>query len=357
VSCLAGFLISILLLPPYIHFLKQRQLGQFIREEGPATHSVKASTPTMGGLCFLVATLAVSTLFLLVSGWAGGQTWLVALAALLCGLIGLVDDLAKIRRRENAGLSAGLRLALEALVGLLLGLSLLAVGGDTQILVPGRLASSPEQILSSPFQLPLAGYLALASFLFAATTNAVNLHDGMDGLCAGTAMQVLATLAFILLGTGQGPLAAIAAAGAGSLAGFLIFNRYPASIFMGDTGSLFIGGLMAALVIAGRIEAWFIPLALIYVLETLSVMVQVTYFKLTKDYKPDRPMSALALTWLKLSKRLPGQGRRFFRMAPLHHHFEAVGLEHGVSEWQVVACFWLAQLLLCAGVLVALPLS
>src|SRR5205085_4570311 len=134
-------------------------------------------------------------------------------------------------------------------------------------------------------------------------------------------------------------LAAVAAAGAGSVAGFLIYNRYKASIFMGDTGSLFLGGLMASLVLAGRLEIWFIPLSLIYILETLSVMIQVVYFKLTKDYQPEKAMSGPALVWLKLTRRLPGEGKRIFRMAPLHHHFEAVGAEKGLKEWQVVACF------------------
>ncbi len=113
---------------------------------------------------------------------------------------------------------------------------------------------------------------------------------------------------------------------------------------MGDCGSLFIGGLMAALVIAGKLELWFIPLALIYILETLSVMIQVVYFKLTKDYSGETPTATAKLVWLKLTKRLPGQGKRFFRMAPLHHHFEAVGSDRGFKEWEVVVCFWLAQL-------------
>jgi phospho-N-acetylmuramoyl-pentapeptide-transferase len=155
----------------------------------------------------------------------------------------------------------------------------------------------------------------------------------------------------MLLMTGQVPLAVVATAAAGSVAGFLVYNRYKASIFMGDTGSLFLGGLMALLVVAGKLELWFIPLALVYIVETLSVIIQVVYFKLTKDYQPEKPMSAPALIWLKLTKRLPGEGKRFFKMAPLHHHFEAVGAEKGIAEWQVVAGFWLVQMALCLAVL------
>jgi phospho-N-acetylmuramoyl-pentapeptide-transferase len=146
-------------------------------------------------------------------------------------------------------------------------------------------------------------------------------------------------------------LAVVAASLVGAVGGFLIYNRNPAKVFMGDTGSLYLGGALASLVAASGLILWFIPLALIYIIETVSVMIQVVYFKLTKDYTPETPMSKPALLWLKLTKRLPGEGKRFFRMAPLHHHFEAVGEDKGVPEWQVVAYFWLAQLAICAAVL------
>jgi phospho-N-acetylmuramoyl-pentapeptide-transferase len=150
----------------------------------------------------------------------------------------------------------------------------------------------------------------------------------------------------------QGALSCLAMAGAGALVGFLIFNRHPAQIFMGDTGSLFIGGLIAGLVLASGLLLWFIPLSAIYIAEAISVILQVVYFKISKPYEPPKPMSAPAILWLKLTKRLPGEGKRLFRMAPLHHHFEAVlitrGLNQDQAEWQVVAGFWLAQVLLCA---------
>lgn len=181
----------------------------------------------------------------------------------------------------------------------------------------------------------------------AATTNAVNLHDGMDGLAAGTSAQVFATMAAMFFALNNLAYATISATAALALLGFLRYNKNPARIFMGDTGSLFIGGLMAALVVAGGLTLYFVPLSLIYIAEAVSVMAQVTYFKLTKPYKPEKPMSTPALIILKLTRRLPGEGKRLLRMAPLHHHFEAVLGPRGWTEAEVVAAFWGVQLLLC----------
>ena len=145
---------------------------------------------------------------------------------------------------------------------------------------------------------------------------------------------------------------------AGAILGFLLWNRYPAAIFMGDTGSLFIGGIMAYRC-AGGIVLWFIPLSAIYIVRALSVMAQVSSFRLTKPYTPEKPMSPLALNWLKLTtkKPFPGEGKRIFRMTPIHHHFEAVLGEKGVPEWQVVMYFWLVQFALCVAVLAVFYLA
>jgi phospho-N-acetylmuramoyl-pentapeptide-transferase len=135
--------------------------------------------------------------------------------------------------------------------------------------------------------------------------------------------------------------------------GFFCFNRHPAKIFMGDTGSLFIGGLMAALAASGGLILWFIPLSVIYILESASVLIQRAVFKLSKPFTPDKPMSALQLIKYKLTRKLPGEGTRVFRVAPLHHHYEAVWAEKGVQEAQVVAAFWVVQAVICALVLLA----
>jgi phospho-N-acetylmuramoyl-pentapeptide-transferase len=351
VSCLVGFLVSAVSFPLYIHSLKAKEIGQFIREEGPQSHSSKAMTPTMGGVCFMVSFLVAVLAWLACSMQVahGMEAGMVVVAALLAGLIGLADDTAKLKRQANAGLSARLRLLLEIGLGLALGSALLySSGGETFAFFGGA-----QSFVTGPVtgQIPLVLFLGASAFYMTATTNAVNLHDGMDGLAAGTTLLVLLTLATMLFFTGQLQLAVVAAAGAGAVGGFLIYNRYKAAIFMGDTGSLFLGGLMAGLVLAGKLELWFIPLSLIYILEALSVIVQVAYFKLTKKYEPDGPMPALIVIWIKLTQKLPGEGKRFFKMAPLHHHFEAVGAERGLKEWEVVFAFWLAQLAICVAVL------
>jgi len=164
---------------------------------------------------------------------------------------------------------------------------------------------------------------------------------------------VLAVMAVILMPFSETGLAPLALATVGALLGFLLFNKYPAKIFMGDTGSLFLGGLMAGLTLVGGFLLWFVPLTVIYIAEALSVIAQVSYFKLTKPYLPPQPMSRPALIWLKLTKRLPGEGKRLLRMAPLHHHFEALMAERGVPEWQVVAAFWGVQLIVSLAVLAA----
>jgi len=282
---------------------------------------------------------------------------IVLAVGLLCGLVGLADDSAKVRQKANKGISASLRLGTETILGALLGLAL-TLAGPVCLILPQALAQALGLNASSAalltmadihnyVTLPVILVIALGAFLTAATTNAVNLHDGMDGLAAGTSTQVFATLAVMLFLVGQPGYATISATVALALLGFLVFNKNPAKIFMGDTGSLFIGGLMAALVLAGGLTLYFVPLSLIYIAEALSVMMQVSYFKLTKPYKPEKPMSLPALVVLKLTKRLPGEGKRLFRMAPLHHHFEAVLQPKGWAESQVVAAFWVVQFVLC----------
>lgn len=400
-------------MPFYIKKLNALQINQFLREEGPKSHSHKAKTPTMGGLVFMVTTLVVVLAMAFVPDQLSlsGQLpapglapppvhhfafglpkdpcyFLVIIIGFLCGVVGLLDDSAKVINKGNKGISGYVRLAIETCLGVVLAV-VLTMFADNKLLVPtalyssfawlseasgltgfsgltgltGALASgSAAGDITYPVAimiLPGILFVALGAFLTAATTNAVNLHDGMDGLAAGTACQVFAAMAVILFLTGgagsvepvQYGYATISATAAGALLGFLLYNRNPAQIFMGDTGSLFIGGLMACLALAGGIVVWFVPLTMIYIAEALSVMAQVTYFKLTKPYTPEKPMSALALIKLKLTKRLPGEGKRLFRMAPLHHHYEAVMADKGWVEWQVVMAFWGVQLILCATVL------
>lgn len=345
----SAFLVTALAYPPFIRFLKAKQFGQSIREEGPESHKKKKDTPTAGGICFGAVFLAGVLFACAMSSFAGGAQFdwfamlLVGVTGVLCGAVGLIDDMAKVQHKANKGISAKARLIAEFNIGLLLGL-VLAFGG---------LSASALKLYLPHIVLPFSPFLLVpfAAFLVAATTNATNLHDGMDGLAGGTAFLIFVTLSIMFISLELNGLAVVSATAAAVLLAYLLYNRYPAKIFMGDTGSLFVGGLMAALVLAGGLSFWFIPLSLIYIAETISVMIQVTVFKLTKPYTPERPMPPLALFWHKMRNVLPGEGKRFFRMAPLHHHFEAVLAERGVPEWQVVALFWLAQLVLCAAVL------
>ncbi len=363
VAILVAFLYCLALYPLYIKWLVSKQLGQFIREEGPASHAVKAKTPTMGGLCFIagtVVTAAAANLFFDTAGNHPDEVIRIALtlaAAIACGLLGLADDYGKIRSKSNAGISAKFRLLSEFGIGLVLGLCLHFIKINGSGLMPslalGMFLSeggvSMRVLTLSKGICEVLYCLLLSPFLMAACSNSLNLHDGMDGLAGGTSMLVLATLAMMLCLSGHYGLAWLAAAGVGALLGFLVYNKYPAKVFMGDTGSLFIGAFMAGLVVCGGLVFWFVPLSLIYIVEAVSVMAQVVYFKLTKTFTPEKPMNALSLLVYKLTHRLPGEGKRLFRMAPIHHHFEALALEKGKPEATVVTWFWVVQLAICAA--------
>lgn len=358
VACLLSFVASAVLYPGYIKWLKQRQVEQFLREDGPQSHAHKAKTPTMGGLVFGIVTSVVSlAVLLLMNASAKPLDSSVVIVGLICGGIGFIDDFAKFRQKNNKGISGYIRLGSELLLGLMLGALIIFSSSET-IFVPfaeqiaavaGGHAASFAGTHLGIWGPPALLFIPLAGFLIAATANSLNLHDGMDGLAAGTSCQVFAALALMLFATGQHSLALISACAAGALCGFILFNKNPAKIFMGDTGSLFIGGLMGALVVCGGLVVWFIPLSLVYIFEALSVMIQVTVFKLTKKLEGEEKMNPLKVVITKLTKRVPGEGKRVFRMAPLHHHYEAVWAEKGVPEWQVVAGFWVAQTILCLG--------
>jgi len=337
-----SFIATALVLPFYIKWLKQVQINQFVREEGPASHASKNKTPTTGGVVFALTSLLGYIIYsaaessLQMSLWADTTSRAISiiLLALFCALLGASDDLSKVTQKSNRGLTPRFRLITEVILGLLFSIVILKTSNCSGIwLVP----------VNKFVTLPPWLFVGLSICVVAACTNAVNLHDGMDGLAAGTTALVFITLAFMLSPLKDYNLAAFALSCAGSLFAFLLFNRYPAKIFMGDTGSLFLGGSLAAIVLASGLALWFIPLALIYILETLSVIAQVGYFKLTK------PVQGSVI--FKLTHKLPGEGKRLFRMAPLHHHFEAVLADKGIPEWQVVLGFWLVQLLLCVFVL------
>lgn len=301
-TALVAFALALVAGRPYIHYLQQWKLGQIIRVEGPESHHAKAGTPSMGGWLILGPAL----LALPIAGWHNMAVWLLAATILGFALVGWLDDYLIVKKRSNKGLSPRQKLAGQILVGAAFAAGLWYLGRGTTIMIP---------VLHQPFDLgPL--YWPLLVFIMVGTSNAVNLTDGLDGLASGTVAIALSGLALALVGIGQNlaqpELLALIAAVIGGCLGFLWFNCHPAQVFMGDTGSLGLGAAVAGAAALGHLELWLIPLGAVFIAETLSVMIQVTYFKRTG-------------------------GKRFFKMSPLHHHFELSGWK----ETKVVGRFYL----------------
>ncbi len=305
-----AFGLSLLLAPAFIRRLKKLDYGQRIREDGPKRHLKKAGTPTMGGLVFLAALVAMSLLFRPFSAPFAA----VFLLVLGHGAIGFLDDFLKIYRRRSLGLKARSKLSAQLVLISLFALFLLWTGHSTVVEIP---------FVDLDFDLGLI-YYPLVFAIILGTSHGVNLTDGIDGLAAGTAILALVAYLFISLWRGLPELAFFCAVLTGSTFGFLIFNLHPARIFMGDAGSLSLGAGLAALAILTKTEIYLIVVGGVFVVETLSVILQVALFQTT--------------------------GKRIFRMSPLHHHFELGGW----SEWQVVMGFWAAAFLFALLALVDL---
>ena len=284
--------------------LRKLKAGQEIRADGPTWHQSKAGTPTMGGVMFILG-MGI-TVFVL--GWGdmlrGVFTHLyIFLFALVFGMIGFVDDYRKVRQHQNEGLTAKQKFVLQ-LAAAILFLSLMRYEGlmTNELYVPFFRVS---------FTLNWIVYLIFAAFVIVGCVNAVNLTDGVDGLATGVTFVVMVFFAVTgVLWESQGTQALFPAAMAGGLAAFFVYNHHPAKVFMGDTGSLFLGGAVAALGFTFGTPLILIPVGIIYIAETMSDIIQVTYFKAT-------------------------HGKRFFKMAPLHHHLELSGW----SESKLVAVF------------------
>ena len=299
----AALLICIFLSPKFIAFLQRREFGQFIREEGPAKHHVKAGTPTMGGI---IIVFSISIPFLILSEYDWRSVGVFG-ALVGCALIGFADDYIKIVRRRSLGLSARMKLGMTIVVSVGLWWIATEKAGLQQTL---RLRIVDYQIDFSF----LAGlpFLVMIYIVFAGTTSAVNLTDGLDGLAAGCAAIVaLAYIGITFITTGQQDLAILSACVVGGCVGFLWFNAFPATIFMGDTGSLALGGAIAGLAVMTKTEILLILLGGIFVVEALSVMIQVFSFQTFR--------------------------KRPFLMAPIHHHFELLGW----SETKIILRFWI----------------
>ncbi|MDR3136259.1 MAG: phospho-N-acetylmuramoyl-pentapeptide-transferase [Coriobacteriales bacterium] len=320
--------LTMLMLPIWIRLLKVRQIGQQIRADGPQRHLVKQGTPTMGGVVLLLAVVITVMLFGQYSDPSSMvPLLLVTLVMVTTGVMGLVDDLSKVIRERSLGLRPNAKmicLTLISVVFCLLAVNLANI--EPTVTIP-FVHSIDLGILTT--KLDLGGgmvvripwlYLAFVFLLMAGMSNAVNLVDGLDGLAGGTIMIAMLVMAAIAYRTDQLNLALFAAAVTGACVGFLWFNAFPASIFMGDTGSLALGGAFAALAVLTKTEVVSLVVGGLFVVEALSVIAQVAYYKLTH--------------------------RRIFLMAPLHHHFE----QKGWSEIKVVIRFWIiTAILACTG--------
>lgn len=304
-----GFAVSMIVTARMIPFMKQKQFGQYIREEGPKEHLSKAGTPTMGGIAFILGTTAA----VIVSMFMPGSDTMGKIAILLSmyafGAVGFIDDYNKIAKKQNEGLTPKQKLILQAVFGLALAIFMMSKEG-TAMFIPFFRKTVDIGILYIPFVV----------FIEIAMANAVNLTDGLDGLASSNSAIVACTFAIIGMSVhgGSEPMAVAGQALFGALVGFFLYNHYPAQIFMGDTGSMALGGVLSAMAIVGHME-WLLPIAgLIYVIEALSVIIQVTYFK-------------------------KSGGKRVFRMAPIHHHFELGGWH----ETKVVKVFCLFTFICC----------
>lgn len=293
---------------PWLHALKA---GQTIKEIGPKWHMSKQGTPTMGGIMFILGTF-IAVVVMGAADFAAGQfgALIVFCFALLYGVIGFVDDYVKVRYHKNDGLTPAQKFLLQLLVSVICAILLRHFGYLSSALV--------IPFAGVTIRIPWALYLVFAAFVMVGTDNAVNLTDGVDGLATGVTMPVMVFYAAVALRQGQPELALLAMAMLGGLGGFLIYNFHPAKVFMGDTGSLFLGGMVCGLAFALDVPLILILVGIIYIAETLSDIIQVTYFKLT-------------------------HGKRIFRMAPLHHHFEMGGW----SEYKLFAVFTGVTVLAC----------
>ena len=331
-----------------IGWFVRRGFGQPIREDGPTTHHVKRGIPTMGGLVILVGSTAAYLLATVLTGsLPSASAWLLVLLYAGCGAVGFLDDFIKVYRRHNQGLRSGAKMAGQTAVALAFGILATRFFADERGISPASPYLSTTQ--NWGLKLPLVVALLLIWFIVTATSNGANLTDGADGLLAGIAAMVMG--AYILVNIWQNnqlcgstrptvvasqcyqvrdplDLAVFAAAITGACVGFLWWNAKPAQIIMGDVGSLAIGGAVAGFAIMSRTELLMALIAGVFVLETLSVLLQVGYFKATR--------------------RITGVGRRIFRIAPVHHHFEHLGWD----EVNVVIRFWVI-----AGVFVVTGLA
>lgn len=347
-ASMLALLLSIVLGPWFIRRLREFQIGQHIREDGPQSHHKKAGTPTMGGVLIVVSIVAPT---LLLANLRNQFVWLALFGLLAFAAIGFWDDVSKVRQRRNLGLTGRRKFLLQCTVAILTGVALLVLhargGYSTAMNVPFLKDFKPELLIRSwldnPWTYPLAFvfFFAFLVLVIVGASNAVNLTDGLDGLAAG--LMIIAAAAMTVLTyvsghamfanylglarlQGAAELSIFCGSMMGASIGFLYYNAHPAEVFMGDVGSLALGGGLGVVAVLIKQEILLLAVGGVYVIEALSVIVQVGSFKL--------------------------RGKRIFKMAPLHHHFEALGWQ----ESKIIVRFWIAGLVMALFALTTLKL-
>lgn len=303
-----ALLLTVVLMPLFIPLLKRMKFGQSIREEGPQSHMKKTGTPTMGGLVFLISIIFTVIIVAWLANLLTAKILILLMVLFGYGLIGFLDDFIKVVLKRNLGLTSLQKLLAQIVIAVISFLVLNGIDFETGLSIPFTSISIELSWL----------YVFFIVFWLVGFSNAVNLTDGLDGLVAGTASIAFAAFGILALYQEETAIAIFAFSVTGGLLGFLIFNKYPAKVFMGDTGSLALGGALAMVSILLKQELLLLIIGFVFVIETASVILQVGSFKLRQ--------------------------KRIFKMSPIHHHFELSGW----SEWKVVIVFWSVGLISAA---------
>ncbi len=306
VSMLVAFVLTLLSGVVYIDFLKKKMYTQYVLEDAPENHAKKAGTPTTGGVFIILSAVMASLAALTMNQSLTTPALIVLMTFIFFMLAGLTDDIGKIKHKQNkAGLKPRNKLFLQIAISMLPAIYI-TLSGQTYLNI-GHFALDIKLL-----------YPIFAILYMTGVSNAVNLTDGLDGLAASNTVIAMLACTILCIMTGKNDLAIISAATVGASAGFLYFNKYPAKVFMGDTGSLALGGLLSAIAVMGKFELWIALIGIVFCCETLSVIIQVTSYKLT--------------------------GKRVFKMSPIHHHFELCGW----SENKIVTVFSFVTLIFSA---------
>lgn len=302
IAFVATFVVGIFVMP----ILKRFKVGQVVRDDGPKEHLKKQGTPTMGGIIMLIVLVVI----LAINSIKYPALILAIVAILGFGLVGFIDDYKKLIKKDTKGLSPLKKIiGLVIVTAIFIFLYLKVFNLGTDLVIP---------FISSPVTLSIGAFIAFIAFILIGTSNAVNLTDGLDGLASGVVAIIMTFFTVIAVKESNTEMVILGASSVGTCLGFLLFNFHPAKVFMGDTGSLALGGAVAAIAIIMKMEIYLGIVAFVCIIDTLSVILQVTYFKLTK-------------------------GKRIFKMAPFHHHLELSGMK----ETKVVILFWIITAILC----------